>query len=88
MIYSLEEYSEGVYITKSFLILRLLRGVIPRPPLVALTPERVFDFSSFLLAGPSARRVIKARELRASCMRVLSAWPGGVLKNRIKSCEI
>jgi hypothetical protein len=88
MIYSLEEYSVGVYITKPFLFLEMLREVIPRPSLVALTPERVFDFAPFLLAGPSARRVDKARGLRASCIRVLSAGPGGVLKNRIKARKI
>lgn len=35
----------------SFLFLEIFTGVIPRGPLVALTPERVFDFVSILLAG-------------------------------------
>ena len=35
----------------SFLFLGIFTGVIPRGPLVALTPELVFDFVLVLLAG-------------------------------------
>lgn len=54
MLYRLfcpEKYSGGYILLSSFLFLGIFTGVIPRGPLVALTPEQVFDFVSILLAG-------------------------------------